>query len=153
MKSLVEHGNPSGTPYEHAEEEYMKGGVEFFGVDPQNTMIEKDITLNFDGIDYQGNTIKYPRGDNANGTWRLQMKGIDSSNHKITDAFKAKNGNGVQGEYLQNKIIAFTKVSDGYYFLSVFPEEELEAFEQASWLWGYNGATQQSKRMGLLNND
>ena len=153
MKSLVEHGDPLGTPYEHIEEEYMKGGVEFFGVDPQNTATEKEVILNFDGIDYQGNTIKYPQGSKANGTWRLQIKGIDSSNRKITDAFKAKNEDNTQREYLQNKIIAFTKVSDGYYFLSVFPEEDLEVFEQASWLWGYNGATDQSKRMGLLKND
>jgi len=90
MKSLVERGEPRGTPFDLGEPGFMRGGVEFFGINPTATDNRKDITLNFEGVDYTGNTILFPTGMNANGTWRLQIKGSSSSEEKITDAFRAK---------------------------------------------------------------
>jgi HKD family nuclease len=74
-KSLVETGDPTGTPFDLGEKKFMRGGVEFFGLNPEATNQSKDITLNFEGVDYTGNTILFPEGDHANGTWRLQIKG------------------------------------------------------------------------------
>lgn len=146
MKSIVERSEPTDTPFDFGEPRFMCGGVEFFGLNPTATDKIKNITLNFEGVDYMGNTILFPVGKNANGTWRLQIKGISSSEVKITDAFRAK------GEmyYLVEKIITFTKIEDDYYSMSVFPASELEDFETASRILARNGATRNAKRLGLL---
>ncbi|KAA0910807.1 hypothetical protein [Pusillimonas sp. ANT_WB101] len=146
MKSLVERGDPKGTPFDLDDPGFMRGGVEFFGLNPTATDQIKNITLNFEGIDYTGNTILFPVGDRANGTWRLQIKGISSAGMRITDAFRAKDN----APYLVEKIITFTKIRDDYYFLSVFPESELDNFMEASSVLARNGSTTNAKRLGLL---
>tara|TARA_R110000850_G_scaffold148836_5_gene271203 strand:- start:13660 stop:14886 length:1227 start_codon:yes stop_codon:yes gene_type:complete len=146
MRSLVERGEPKGTPFDLGESGYMRGGVEFFGVDPASTNVIKDVTLNFEGVDYRHNIILFPTGGNANGTWRLQIKGTSSSKQKITEAFRNKG----EGDYLVQKVVTFTKVMDDYYFLSVFPESELKNFEEASRILARNGSTKSAKRLGLL---
>lgn len=146
MKSLIERGDPTGTPFDLGDPTFMRGGVEFFGLDPTATDQIKDITLNFEGIDYTGNTILFPTGANANGTWRLQIKGTNSSNMKITEALREKG----EEHYLVEKIITFTKVHGDYYFMSVFPESEIENFKAASRILARNGSTQNAKQLGLL---
>lgn len=145
MKSLVEHGDPTGTPFELEDPRLMRGGVEFFGLNPTATDQIKNITINFEGVDYKNNTILFPVGKNPNGTWRLQIKGVNHSEEKITEAFKTK------GElYLMMKVITFTKVQDDYYFISVFPDSELENFKAASRILARNGSTKNAKLLGLL---
>lgn len=146
MKSLVERGDPQGTPFDLGQPTFMRGGVEFFGLNPTDTDKIKNITLNFEGVDYAGNSILFPVGESANGTWRLQIKGISSADVKITDAFRSKG----ETHYLVEKIITFTKIEDDYYSLSVFPESELGNFEAASRILGRNGSTKSAKRLGLL---
>lgn len=146
MTCLVESGNPKGTAFDLGKPGFMRGAVEFFGVNSSAKKTRKDIILNFDGVDYAGNTILFPSGENANGTWRLQVKGINSSGEKITEAFKAKG----EDYYLVEKIITFTKVRDDYYYMSVFPESEAQDFEKASRILARNGTTKNTKRLGLL---
>lgn len=146
MRSLVERGDPKGTPFDLGDPRFMRGGVEFFELNPTATEQIKDITLNFEGVDYAGNTILFPTGNNANGTWRLQIKGTSSANRRITEAFRAKG----DAYYLVKKIVTFTKVSGDYYFMSVFPESEIESFEAASRILARNGSTRSAKRLGLL---
>lgn len=146
MKSLVERGDPKGTPFDLSDPMFMRGGVEFFGLNPTATDQSKNITLNFEGIDYADNTILFPGGENANGTWRLQIKGTSSSKKKITDAFRAKG----EAHYLVEKVITFTKIQGDYYFMSVFPESELENFKVASRILARNGSTRNAKQLGLL---
>lgn len=146
MKSLVERGDPAGTPFDLGESGLMRGGVQFFGINPTATNTRKDITLNFEGVDYTGNTILFPAGDNANGTWRLQIKGVSSSQEKITDAFRAKG----EDHYLVEKIVTFTKIADDYFSMSVFPESEIEDFESTSRILARNGSTRTAKRLGIL---
>ncbi|MDA1347802.1 MAG: hypothetical protein O3A47_02910, partial [Chloroflexi bacterium] len=74
------------------------------------------------------------------------IKEISSSEIKITDAFKAKG----EEHYLVKKVITFTKIQGDYYFMSVFPEAELENFKAASRILARNGATGNSKQFGLL---
>ncbi len=145
-KSLVERGDPKGTPFDLGYPKFMRGGVEFFGLDPAATDQKKNITLNFEGVDYSGNEILYPDGENANGTWRLQIKGKSSSDRKITDAFKAKG----ETYLLVKKVITFTKIQDDYYYLSVFPESEIENFKAASHILAWNGSTRNAKQLGLI---
>ncbi|WP_161802684.1 hypothetical protein, partial [Serratia sp. 506_PEND] len=146
MRSLVERGDPNGTPFDLGNTHFMRGGVEFFGLDPSATDLSKNITLNFDGVDYFENTILFPEGNSANGTWRLQIKGISASDTKITDVFRAKG----EAEYLVRKIITFTKIQDNYFFMSVFAESELENFKAASRILARNGATTSARQLGLL---
>ncbi len=146
MKSLVERGDPTGTPFDLGEPGFMRGGVEFFGINHTATNTRKDITLNFEGVDYTGNTILFPTGKNANGTWRLQIKGVSSSQEKITNAFRAKG----EVNYLVKKIVTFTKIKDDYYSISVFPESEIEDFEATSRILARNGSTITAKRLGIL---
>jgi hypothetical protein len=146
MKSLVSSGDPGGTPFDLGNSKFMRGTVEFFGLDPDDTDQTKDITLRFEGVDYSNNTILFPVGKKANGTWRLQIKGTSPSGKKITSAFKEK---GVE-HYIVDKIITFTKRHDDFYLLSVFPKTELGNFSAASKILARNGSTNGSKRMGVL---
>ena len=130
----------------------------FFGLNPTDTARSKDITINFEGVDYAGNTILFPDGEKANGTWRLQVKGENSSKVKITETFKDLNTAEAErydakGElllYLQFKVITFAKIQDDYYFMSVFPESELENFREVSRIMARNGRTNQARQLGLL---
>lgn len=146
MKALVELGDPKGTPFDLDDPTFMRGGVEFFGLDPATTNQVKNITINFEGIDYTDNTILFPTGNNPNGTWRLQIKGESSSGRKITDAFRAKG----EAHYLVKKIVTFTIIQDDYYFMSVFPESALEDFKAASRILARNGSNRSAKQLGLL---
>lgn len=147
-KSLIERGDPKGTSFDLGDSKFMRGGVEFFGLDPTATEEKKNITLNFEGVDYAGNEILYPTGENANGTWRLQIKGKSSSERRITDAFQAKG----ETYLLVEKIITFTKIQDDYYYLSVFLESELENFKSASNILARNGLTRKAKQLGIIFN-
>ena len=146
MKSLVERGDPAGTSFDLGDPSFMRGGVEFFGLNPAEINQKKDITINFEGVDYRGNKILFPVGGAANGTWRLQIKGVDSSGEKITDAFRKKG----RVDYLVDKVLTFTRVAGDYYFMSVFPESELEDFKLASRILARNGSTTSAKQLGLL---
>ena len=145
-KSLVESGNPTGTPFDLGEAGFMRGGVEFFGLNPTATDQTANITINFAGQDYLENTILYPEGNNANGTWRLQIKGKNSSSQKITDAFRTEG----RANYLVRKIVTFTKVTDDYYYLSVFPDSDLEEFKEASNIVARNGSSRNARFLGLI---
>ncbi|MCM2291436.1 phospholipase D family protein [Allorhizobium sp. BGMRC 0089] len=146
-KSLIESGDPAGTSFESDKENFMRGAVEFFGLDPEDTSQRKDITLNFDGIDYYENTILFPEGENANGTWRLQIKGVSAGNVKITDIFRSK---GEEEKFLVGKIASFTRISENYYFLSVFSSGEIGNFRAASRIVGRNGSTRSAKLLGVI---
>ena len=145
-RSLIESGDPSGTPFDSGEEGSMRGGVEFFGLDPTATNQRANITINFEGQDYFNNTILYPDGSNANGTWRLQIKGENSSGQKITDAFRAEG----EAHYLVRKVVTFTKVTDDYFYLSVFPDSDLEEFKEASSIVARNGSSTNARFLGLI---
>lgn len=146
MKSLIERGNTDGTSFEHVDQGFMRGGVEFFGLDPMDTLVQKEITINFEGVDYLGNTILFPKGARANGTWRLQIKGEDALGQKITEAFRIKG----EKHYLVRKVAAFTKVPGDYFYLTVFPESDLTEFESASKILARNGSTTRSRKLGLI---
>ena len=141
-KSLVMQGDPQYTAFSiEGSSTEMKGGVQFFGVDPADTESAIDITINYNGIDYKGNTIKYPTGAKANGTWRLQIKGESSEGENIKDAFER--------DYLVNKILVFTKIGEGYYFMSVFDDSDLPEFIEVSKVVAYNGSNKRSRLLGL----
>lgn len=140
-KSLVEKGDPRYTAFSiDGSSTEMKGGVQFFGVDPADTS-DVDITINYNGVDYKGNTIKYPVGDKANGTWRLQIKGESSEGKNIKEAFEK--------DYLVNKVLVFTKIDEDYFFMSIFDASDLPEFIEVSKVVAYNGGNKRSRLLGL----
>lgn len=147
MQSLIEAGTATGTDFATTNSKYMRGSIEFFGVSPAATDTTKDITLNFEGVDYFGNTILFPKGNKANGTWRLQIKGVDGTGRKITEVFMQKDKAG----YLKNKIISFTKI-DGKdcYSMRIFPSGLLEEFRAASAIIARNGSSLSARQIGVL---
>lgn len=145
-KSLLEKGNASGTALDMNDSQYIRGAVAFFGLDPMNEQVQENITINFLGDDYRDNTILYPTGARANGTWRLQLKGINKNGEEITEKF-SKLANG--GYYLPNKILVFYKIDDSYYELSVFDSNTISSFVNCSIILARNGLSKNSKQIGF----
>lgn len=145
-KSLISKGNISGSILEiKGESKFIHGAVEFFELDPMAVNVKKDITLNFLGTDYIGNTILYPTGNNANGTWRLQIKGVDKDKNEITKVFGK-----IEDKYLVEKILVFSKISSDYYYLSVYSSKEISNFENTSKILAYNGSVKTAKKLGYF---
>lgn len=150
-KSLLEKGDPTGTVFDMHDNKFIRGAVEFFGLDPMDESQRKDITLNFRGVDYRGNTILYPEGEKANGTWRIQIKGVDGDGKEITSTFRELCPGSTP--FLVKKILAFSRVDDNYYYLSVYDPSRLDDFMTASSILAYNGQSTTAKIMGLIKND
>lgn len=146
MRSLIAKGNPKGTPLDLGEPGVMRGTVAFFGLNPAATNTAKDITLVFEGIEYSGNTILFPVGSNANGTWRLQVKGLSPAGEKITDAFRKKG----QVYYLVQKIAHFENLGKDRFILSILDLSNLARLQAASKILAYNGETKSAKQIGFI---
>lgn len=144
MLGTVITGNGNDTRYETNIDSIVLGSVAFFDVDPSNTTIQKDITINYKSIDYIGCTIKmHLTGENPNGSWRIQLKGESVSGDKLTTA---------EGErWFVHKIIVLEKIRSDYYALSILPEEELNNLKSESIFVARNGRNPASKQYGLLD--
>lgn len=137
-------GTPHGTRYETSDPEFMLGGIAFFDVDPENTEVEKSITVNYNGIDYVDCAIKFPTGERSNGSWRIQMKGQSEAGVKIHRVGGA--------EWLRHKILVFEKIRTDYYTLSVLEEDKVDDLIGQSTVVATNGSSPTSKKYGLLCN-
>lgn len=146
MRSIVSKGDAKGTPFDIGEPGFMKGSVAFFGVDPNTAKSSKDITLVFEGVEYSGNSLLFPVGSNANGTWRLQIKGINSIGQKITDIFRVKG----QDYYLVQKIAVFENLGNDRFELSVKDVSDLTRLQSISRILAFNGASKTAKRIGFI---
>lgn len=136
----IESGSVIGTTYQHTNISRMYGGVKFFDLDPDDTSVTKDITVNYQGKDYYPSTIKFATN---NGSWRIQLKGSPADN---TDEL-SKFGN--RGEFI-HKILVFEKITSDYYVLSLLDESELSQLKTISRVWARNGSNTSSKAYGML---
>lgn len=137
--ALVIKGDPKLTQFSMGEDDLMEGGVRFFDIDPKDISTVKDIVINYDGIDYSDNEVKFTAG---NGSWRLLFKGQSEDGTKFTEALGS--------EYLVNKIVTFTKIDDGYYFMAVFDADDMDEFQEVSKIVAYNGAGKNARLLGML---
>ncbi len=136
-------GDARETPYA-LEDGYMMGSVSFFGVDPDQTSISKDITISLNGLDYVGNTIKIEtKGKKPNQSWRIQLKGISPRTGKLIH----------QQADLVNKILLFEEISDGYYLLTILDSKEKTMIENASKVVAANGSRASNRKYGVLYDD
>lgn len=144
MLGSIVTGNGNGTRYETSSDLAVLGSVVFFDVDPTNTAIEKDITINYKATDYFGCTIKmHQTGENPNGSWRIQLKGESVTGDKLTTA--------EEGHWFVHKIIVLEKIRSDYYVMSVLSEEELDNLKSESIFVARNGRSPASKQYGLLD--
>jgi hypothetical protein len=121
---------------------FMHGGVLFFDINPYSHSEEKNITINFDNIDYYPSTILFA---NNNGSWRLQLKGSNSINgHALSEFGKTS---------FMNNILIFTKVSTDYYILSVADGHQISNLRANSRVYACNGTNTNSKQYGMLLNN
>ena len=117
------------------------GSVEFFNVDKNDYSHQIDITLIYNGEKYIGNTIKYAE---RNSNWRIQLKGISSTNQKLTNIFK-ENGS-------QDKIFIFERTDDPLiYNFFILSSDELEHLIDISTDWANGGKTGAGRKYGLIN--
>lgn len=144
MLGNVVIGSGEDTKYQTDRDTTVLGSVVFFDVDPSNTAVEKEITINYKAKDYIGCTIKmHQSGENPNGSWRIQLKGETTSGDKLTTA--------ENGEWFVHKIIVLEKIRTDYYVMSVLPESELDSLKSESIFVARNGSTPTSKQYGLLD--
>ena len=132
-------GSGAGSRYETDNPNIILGGIAFFDIQPEDTAVVKDITVNYNGIDYSPCTIKFAPN---NGSWRIQIKGVSSGGAKL----HLVNGSG----WLVNKILVFEKIRTDYYSLSVLQPEDLPTCRAASYVVARNGSGHDSKEYGLL---
>ena len=135
-------GSAEGSRYETNDPRFVLGDVVFFDIAPEDTNVVKDITVNYAGVDYHQCTIKYPVGDAANGTWRIQLKGVSAHGQKIHTV----GGNG----WLVGKILIFEKIRTDYYSLSILESTEIQACRDNSYFVARNGSRHDAKEFGLM---
>ena len=135
----VTFGTGIGSRYETDKSNYILGGVAFFDIEPEDTAVVKNITINYGGIDYPTCTVKFTP---SNGSWRIQLKGISAAGQKI---------HRIHGEnWLVDKILVFEKIRTDYYTLSALDPSSLPACKSASYVVARNGSGNDSKEFGLF---
>ena len=133
-------GSAVGSRYETTDANIVLGGVAFFDINPERIDVIKDITVNYNGVDYYPCTIKFAPD---NGSWRIQLKGADVDNHNKIHLVGGIN-------WIQRKILVFEKIRTDYYVLSSLNEDELDTAINNSYVVATNGTNARSKKYGLL---
>lgn len=139
MVGKIMGGTAKGTRYEMPDETLMLGGISFFGINPFSHSEVKNITINFEDIDYYPSTILF--ADN-NGSWRLQLKGSNSENgHALSEFGKTR---------FMHKILIFSKISTDYYILTLADGHQINNLRANSRVYACNGTNANSRQYGML---
>ena len=133
-------GSVQNTRYYNNSASICLGDIVFFDVNPVNTTTVKDVTVNYNGVDYAGCTILYGA---SNQSWRIQLKGTDNQG----TALQALNVIG----WMTNKAIILEKINTSYYSMSITDAVNIPQLEANSVFVARNGNSSRSKRFGLLN--
>ena len=132
-------GSGVGTRYETDKNNIVLGSIAFFDIQPDNTAVKKNITINYEGVDYHSCTIKFAPN---NGSWRLQLKGVSAADEKI---------HLIEGrDWLRYKVIILEKIRTDYYVMSVLDNDQIDILKSQSIFAATNGSTANSKQYGLL---
>ena len=119
----------------------IPGGVRFFGIDPNDESQRVDITLRYNGIEYPGNTILMPEGEKSNGSWRIQLKGVNTEGEKFTAIFKS-----ITPKF---KIFLFQRYAPNKYDFHIIEDEQLDRFKDNS-EWGQCGNAPNGRVYGVI---
>ena len=117
------------------------GSVEFFGVDKDsNNPMPFDVSLIYAGREYEGNSIKYTKG---NSNWRIQLKGETTAGEKLTDVLRESGS--------QDKVFIFERTNTPTKFVfHILEEDAIDQLKDLSTDWAASG-NGQGRRYGLLN--
>lgn len=137
----ITNGSGAGSRYETDDPRYILGGVAFFDIDPEATAVVKNITINYDGIDYSPCEIEFTPN---NGSWRMHISGISTVDGQKLHLL---NGTG----WLVNRILVFEKIRTDYYALFVLASGSLVGCKLASYVTARNGSSRDSKEYGLFS--
>lgn len=110
----------------------INGSLSLFGLERSNAGTVKTVRLRYKGKDYDDNHILFPQTSigKTNGTWRLQMNGVDSSGNPLTTHCKK--------DFLK-KILIFSEIgSDHYEIKPVSTLRNLGPLKDASTSWDQN---------------
>lgn len=118
------------------------GSVSLFGIDPAKIDTSKSISLQYEGIAYKGNTLKFPLNSTGltNGTWRMQLHGVAENGNKLTPICR---GN------FRHKIIVFKKIDTDSYEIHLEDESKLDEMKDKSLYWDQNSNTR-GKHFGKI---
>jgi len=118
------------------------GSVSLFGIDPNKTDTVKIIKLQYNGVTFQGNTIKFPINSTGktNGTWRMQLHGQADSGEKLTETCS---------KYFRHSILLFKEIGKDYYKITLFGENTLGEMKKKSVFWDQN-SSKRGKHFGKI---
>lgn len=139
---IVIKGSTKGTFLELPDDpKHARGGVVFFGVDPESTE-SKEISIDYKGIIYYENVVKiHTGGKKPNLSWRLQLRGVSKDGVKLTT---------VLGESLKESIAIFERKEDDVFLLRLVSISYLDEVIALSQIAARNGRSPSGRRYGLL---
>lgn len=141
MTARIESGSPEGTRFESPLPAMSLGSIAFFDVNPRDTTVEKNITVNFNGSDYYPCTIKLDTGSKRpNGSWRIQLRGVRGDGLALQTAVSD----------FTHKVITLQEIGPDRYALDVYGEHMLPELRDASVFVARNGKSGRTKLFGLL---
>lgn len=110
------------------------GSVSYFGLNPDDTNISKDIDVIFGGKTYRENHIFFTEG---NSNWRIRLNGRTVDQEKLTMFSKPSLG---QNGGFQKKLLLFTKIDDTVFRLEILEHEEMPRLIENSSDWAKGGS-------------
>lgn len=138
-------GNIKNTKYYDESTSKMLGGISFFDINPSSHEITKDITISFNGNEYNPITILFnDKGENPNYSWRVQLKGVSSTDNNALSRYGKK--------YFKKNILVFHKIASDYYILDIIPgsKSELDSLKNNSEFVASNGYRTTNRLFGKL---
>lgn len=142
MSGRVETGDAATAGYAERAG-WAVGSVSFFGVNPTAQRDVRYVTLNYEGTDFRDNRVYFPGSVDANGTWRIQLNGTDSLNRRL-DHVVGPNG-------FVDKILAFQRIAEDYYTLTVLKMSQLPSIRMASSFDARNGGSSSGRLYGVFS--
>lgn len=133
------YGDATGTKYYNELNSQIGGSVEFFDINPFNHNLTKDVTISFNGNDYNYSTILYASN---NKSWRIQLKGDSSTDHQALSQYGKT--------CFVDNILIFHKITPWYYILDIVSSSELESLKKNSIFVASNGISKAGKLFGKL---
>ncbi|MNK78468.1 hypothetical protein D3C87_981010 [compost metagenome] len=124
--------------------EILAGSVSYFGLDPDDANVTKNIDVHLGGKVYKGNHIYYYEGNN---NWRIQLKGVTDNNEKLTSISRIQLGH--NGGFV-NKTLLFTRIDDTNYKLEILDSEDREKLIENSTTWGRMGNETTGRAYGFI---
>lgn len=129
--------------------EVIRGSLDFFDINVNDRDRETNIIIVHGGKNYSGNTIKFPKGERANMTWRLQLKGITTDGETLTNISRPILNNEFPGGFV-NKLLLFKRISNGVFDMAILSTDLIDNLKEKSEVWGTNGNSNGSKAYGFI---